>query len=236
MALIKPIHGEMSGKIGGNVYARNKGGTYVRAWADPVQPGTARQLQVRQKMANAVLAYSLIDAAKRAAWELYAANTPMVNRLGDTIYLTGQQHFCRSNVPVALAQELGSSASLVLDGPTTFGLPAQAAGLVATVGEAAGLSLAYDDSAGWANLTGSVAIIRIGRPRSPSRNFFKGPWRLTGFIDGDTAVPPVSPKVVAANALAYVVTQGQRVGIGVRVFHADGRLSTETVLDVLVGA
>ncbi len=69
MALIKPIHGEMSGSIGGNTYAHNKGGQYVRQRTIPTQPNSQRQVAIRSYMSMAIDAWlNVLDANGRALW------------------------------------------------------------------------------------------------------------------------------------------------------------------------
>lgn len=232
-----PLISEGSGKVGGVVMARNRGGLYLRAWANPLNPNSPLQQEVRAGMAYIMSIWnSALMATHRDEWELYAANTPMLNRLGDTIYLTGQQHFARSMVSCYQAALAGSGVVVVTDGPTTFGLPVAPASLVPTLSEASGLSLAYDDSQDWCDLDNSVMLVYQGRPRNPSRNYFRGPWRLAGYVDGDSVAPPSTPLVVSAANLPYTITEGQRVSLYARIRHADGRMSSKIICDGIVGA
>ena len=112
---------QMSGSIAGNTFARNRYGNYVRARTKPVNPNSALQQQVRNAMADLTTRWSsVLTAVQRTAWNLYASNTPMTNRLGETVNLTGFNHYIRSNSLL-----LRCALSLVGAGPSTFELPAQ---------------------------------------------------------------------------------------------------------------
>lgn len=93
MALIKTGGGvaAISGKTGGTVYGRNKAGAYQRNWAKPVNPGTARQTDVRSNFAGGSAAFSKLAAANVAAWNAYAAVLIRTNRQGDAYTPTGRQ-------------------------------------------------------------------------------------------------------------------------------------------------
>lgn len=93
MALIKHGGGvsAASGKIGGTVFARNKAGSYARSWAKPVNPGTARQTDVRSSFAAGSAAFSKLSANDVAAWSAYATSLSRVNRQGESYTPTGRQ-------------------------------------------------------------------------------------------------------------------------------------------------
>lgn len=237
MALIKPIHGEMSGKIGGNVYARNRGGMYVRTWAKPVQPDTPLQTAVKSYMGAAVGVWTnTLTQAQRDAWTLYAANTPVVNRLGDTVYLTGQNHFIAQYVSAIQGLVGGAACSPVLNGPTSFGMAVLPGSIALTPSEGTGLSITYDNTEEWANTDGGALLVYLGQPRSNSRVFFKGPWRFCGYVDGDSVTAPTSPLVLSPSGLPFTLTEGQRVSIAVKALAGDGRYSGRVIATNVVTA
>ncbi len=98
MALFNPILGSLRGKLGGNVFSRNRNGAYVRVKVSPVNPDTTRQ-----NTARAVLALfsdqwsSTLTQAQRDTWIAYAAGTPLVNQFGNTYFMTGAQAYIRTN-------------------------------------------------------------------------------------------------------------------------------------------
>lgn len=97
-AIISPIHGEMRGKLGGNVYSRNKSGPYVRMHAVPTNPNSARQQSTRSHLGTCATAWSNdISAVARESWNLWASMNPWLNSLGQSIYLSGMAWFCMLN-------------------------------------------------------------------------------------------------------------------------------------------
>lgn len=98
MALIKLNVGtQISGKIGGLIFASNKGGQYVKAYRKPVQPNTAKQLAVRLALSALSAFWRTLSFSVRTAWNNMSINYPYVNSIGETKYYTGQQLYCKLN-------------------------------------------------------------------------------------------------------------------------------------------
>lgn len=232
MALIKFGGGvvQMSGSIAGNTFARNRYGNYVRARTKPVNPNTARQVAVRAGLAVLTTRWSLtLTALQRTAWNLYASSVNMTNRLGETINLTGFNHYIRSNT---CAQMVGYP--LVDDGPTVFEIPEADPTLSVAASEATQvLTMGYDDTLDWATEDLAYMYFFQGTPQNPQRNFFDGPWRLIGSVGGIDPGGPVEPH---AGAAVFAIAQLQRQWIYARIQRADGRISQPFQSDGFVGA
>lgn len=98
MAIIRPIHGSMRGRIGGNVFSHNRGGDYVRLGTSPVNPNSARQQAARTILGDLAQAWeTVLTAANRATWNTYAQNHPVENSLGQEIFLTGLNWYVKIN-------------------------------------------------------------------------------------------------------------------------------------------
>lgn len=67
-------------------------------------------------------------------------------------------------------------------------------------------------------------LIQVSRPMNASINFFKGPYRIAGKVQGDSVAPPVSPEAVAA---PFAFVAGQQLALEIKVSRADGRLSAK---------
>ena len=221
MALIKFGGGvvQMAGSIGGTTFARNRYGNYARARTTPINPNTALQVAVRATLSFLTNRWSsTLTAIQRTAWNLYAANVVMTNRLGESINLSGFNHYIRSN-SILKTQAL----TLVDDGPTVFEIP-EADPTFAAIGTEAGLtiSVTFDNTLPWANEDDAFMFVFQGEPQNPQRNFFGGPWRFMNTVVGDLALPPTSPIVMPA---VFVITAGQKQWVYARIVRADGRLS-----------
>ncbi|GAI14503.1 unnamed protein product, partial [marine sediment metagenome] len=94
------------------------------------------------------------------------------------------------------------------------------------------ISVTFDNTLPWANETGAYMIKFQGQPQNPQRNFFGGPWRLMGDIDGCDTPAPSSPD---DQTPVYAIAQFQRQWIYVRITRLDGRLSEPFRADCFVG-
>ncbi len=221
MALIKFGGGviQMSGSIAGNTFARNRYGNYVRARTKPINPNTDNQVLVRAVIASLTEKWStVLTAANRTAWNLYASNVPMKNKLGEVMHLSGFNHYIRSNATRhRLAQGLANA------GPVIFELPPQDPLFAISISEATQqVTVTYDDTRDWANENQGYLWFFQGQPQNPQRNFFKGPWLFCSSVLGVAGAPPASP---AVRDVVTVCSEGQHVWFYGRIERADGRLS-----------
>ncbi len=232
MALIKFGGGvvAMSGSIAGNTFSRNRYGAYVRARTVPVNPNTARQVGVRAALAFLTTRWAqILTTNQRIAWNLYGANVNMVNKLGETINLSGFNHYIRSNVP-----RLIFGRNIVDDGPVIFELPAHDPLFAITASEAAQrLEITFSVDMNWSTETNAFLFVSQGLPQNAQRNFFGGPWRTLTGIPGEDPGPPVSPNSPSA---IFAIAEGQHLWAYGRISRADGRLSTPFRSDVFVAA
>ena len=232
MALVKYGGGivGMSGSIAGNTFARNRFGNYVRARTKPVNPNTAAQVNVRAALAYLTDRWSnTVTAVQRAAWNQYGSNVAMKNKLGETVYLTGFNHYIRSN-SIRKAQ-----VGLIIDAaPTVFELPAQDSTLSFTSSEATQvLTVAFDDTLDWIDEDDAWLFVFQGSSQNKQRNFFAGPWKFGDSEEGDAKAAPTSPLAVAA---VFPFVEGQRTWIYARISRADGRLSEPFTADAFAAA
>ena len=91
MALIKltAIVDNISGKLNGTVFAKKKGGQYMRSKSKPTNPRTAQQMAVRGAFGAISAAWRSLPEAARNAWNEIASDFPYINKLGDSKVLSG---------------------------------------------------------------------------------------------------------------------------------------------------
>lgn len=231
MALIRYGGGivQMSGSIAGDTFARNRYGNYSRARTKPTNPNTAFQQRARACVSYLTEYWNdSLSAANRAAWNTYAANVAMKNRLGETIHLSGFNHFIRSN---SVRKWYGQS--IVKAGPTDFTLPDKDVTYAIDVDSTPqNIAVTFDVNMAWATEAGAFLINRQGVPQNGCRNFFAGPWKPLGIIIGNPAglVSPV-------NFLPTVpVATGQHQWCACRISRADGRLTQVFIANAIVHA
>ena len=209
-----------SGSIGGVTVSRNRGGMYFRARAVPTNPNTPQQQAVRNNFGILSAGWSLLSAANRALWSVYAANTPVINALGDTIYLTGQQMYIRCN-----AVRLQAGLTAVSAGPTTFGMSTLTQSVPQWVDAGTqkwDVTVAATDQ--WAATTGGALIGFVSPPVPEATTSYKGPYRYAGKILGNTATPPTGVK---SFDLPYAVVDNQIVFTRLVATTSDGRLTPD---------
>lgn len=210
---------DVRGSIGGTTFARNRYGNYARNKTVPVDPASSYQTAIRATMGQVrSLWFNSCTAAQRTAWGVYATNVSMVNRIGQSIKLTGYNMFCRTNTSL-----LYNSLDPILDAPTDFSLAEQDATLAVTCSAATqNLSVAFDTDLDWVDEDDAHLLIYASRPMNPTINFFKGPYRLAGSVAGDATTAPTSPQTIA---VPFAVVAGQKVFVQARIVRADGRMS-----------
>jgi len=230
MALVKygPF-AQLSGSINGWVYSHNRSGAYVRNRSLVTNPNTAFQVEARGNFRDAVDAWTNnLDNDMRAQWETYAANTPVLNRLGDPINLSGQQMFIRSYQAIAM---VGGDAPT--GAPSIFDLGTFSPPVISASALAGELSVAFTNSDEWATAVDGFLSIKQSRPQNPTVNFFKGPWRFVGSIAG-ALIAPTSPEVL--DALYLPLIAGQKLFFEVRAINADFRVTSTSIVSTIVGA
>lgn len=213
------VYTEASGSIGGVTYSHNRGGMYTRARAIPTDPQSPQQMIIRGIVANLTSLWNnILTPAQRAAWDLYAVNVPMLNRLGEPINIGGLGHYIRSNTP-----RLQTGAARVDDGPVIFNLGEFTPPTFDTFAAATqDFSVNFTTTDGWVNEVGSFLFAYSSRTQNASINYFQGPYRYSDGIIGDLVAPPATPATLNA---AFPIVAANRTFVQIRISRADGRLT-----------
>jgi len=216
---------QLSGSVGGVVAARNAGGAYLRNRTVPVNPNSVRQQAARAAFSLFAIGWRNLTQAQRDGWIAYAVETPVLNRLGESINVSGSAQYLRTNSFRAAA-----GVFALTDAPITPGL--------STLGTFTSITVA---AAGTATvvLAGATAdfggTLQIGPPVSAGVNFFKGPFSLaarpvysaTGFAD------------VSINVAGFrygPMIESQRRFARVASADSTGRLSNSIIVPFVVTA
>lgn len=107
MALIKltAIVDNISGKLNGTVFAKNKGGHYMRSKSMPSNPRSSFQTAVRARFGAIAQLWGALTQSQRNAWNAMASEFPYKNRLGDTKILSGFALHQKLNTNLAIIGE-----------------------------------------------------------------------------------------------------------------------------------
>ncbi|MCK5609830.1 hypothetical protein KAR91_48610 [Candidatus Pacearchaeota archaeon] len=232
MALFSPgpAIADIRGSVGGTVFSKNRYGNYMRNRTVPVNPNSARQQAVRNIMGFLVNYWSQnLTVFQRASWAVYAAAVNFVNKLGNTITLTGFNQFIRSNMA---RQNCG--LSLMDDGPVVLILPPTDADFEVAIAEGTQLvTVTFDDTQPWCSEDSAYMSIHQGVPKNSATNFYGNHFRYLGKFDGSSASPIASPQTIA---VSFPVAEDQRDWCFGRIQRADGRLSVPFRDDTVVAA
>lgn len=220
MALVQYGAGivQMSGSIAGSTFARNRSGNYSRARTKPINPNSYGQVKMRAVVSFLCEYWEQdLSSAQRAAWGVYASTVAMKNKLGQAIYLSGFNHFIRTN-----SGRKFQHLSIVDAAPTNFTLADKDPTISIDVDESPQvITVTFDINMDWVSDTGAYMHLRQGLPQRGTRNYFMGPWRNVGLILGSgtpwTTPVPFTP--------VFAVASGQRQWCCFRICRSDGRLS-----------
>lgn len=211
---------QISGSIAGNVFARNKSGNYVRPRTKPVNPKSTRQEAARTVVSMLTQYWhEELTAQQRGLWGNYADAVNWLNRLGETIHLSGFNHFIRSN-----AVRLKIGGEIYPSGPTTLSLAEKDETLVCTEENIAAQTFTFtfnDENWGSGEEDKKAMLLYMGKPQLDSRQTFHGPLRYMDHVDvteggagtGDYVAP-------------YSFALGQKVWFRARIHLEGARTST----------
>lgn len=238
MALVKygATVSQLSGSIGGIVYARNKGGAYIRTRTSPTQPNSELQVGARTLFSGAVNTWTnVLTPGERTAWNAYASAIPYTDVFGETRYYSGQQRYVQCYVALV---NCGGTPVTAATAPSIFtaaeivGSDALAVNQGATV---ANSTVSIVNSTGPSDVAaGDKLLIHIGGPITAAKNYFNGPWRYAA--SGVYATGGKYPDIVATDPWARTLAVGGRLAIYWRVLKADNRISNVARKIVTIGA
>lgn len=186
-----------SGRIGNTVFARNRGGAYVRNYVRPVNPATAAQVIVRAAHSSLVAGWSnqaAVDVDQQQAFADYSVANPQPNRVGLTTVLPPLSMYLKMNMPRQL-----NALPLVADPPTGVPLTIDwnqgAFGVTGTIG---GQPQVAFGAADWVDQDDAACLVFISPPQSVSKYFYKGKYNFAGSILGDGTTAPTSPATLGS--------------------------------------
>lgn len=87
------IVGALSGRLGDVVYAHSRDGLVVRQFTQPTDPGTARQVLMRDALQSANTEWASLSLSDRSVWMNYGNVVKVANRFGVRRLITGREHF-----------------------------------------------------------------------------------------------------------------------------------------------
>ena len=163
-----------------------------------------------------------LDGALRAAWDMYAAQVPKTDALGQTMFITGFNWYVACNTPRLQASKPRVDIAPVIFNQTMLS-PVSFNAITPS-----DYVVTFNNTDEWAGAIGGFLFLFAGGPTNDTIQFYKGPFaRLApGFING-AVVPPASPNTQTKLPEFNV---GQKLWLRVIASAADGRLSAPQIL------
>ncbi len=217
------ILADASGALGGLVASHNRGGQYLRARVVPTNPSSGPQVEIRTIFGNLASAWQTITKVQQDAWSTYAINVPVTDSMGDPLTLTGQQMYVRCNTA-----RIQAGLSRVDDGPTVFSLDSLSPVVIAPTAAADLYTVTFEATDAWVDEDDAGLLIYGSRELADTINFFKGPYRFQGIIEGDATTAPTSPDVSITSVFA--LTEGNVIYNRALSVRADGRISATQLI------
>jgi len=113
--------GELSGKMGGMVFSRNKSGQYIRKYAIPVNPNTGAQLTARASFAGAVGSFHSLTPAEKTLWQNFAQTAFNPKQGINTGQFSGINAYTAYNQAVIHSNKFKTSPTIAVNGSPLAG-------------------------------------------------------------------------------------------------------------------
>lgn len=167
------------GKLGGQVFSKNRSGAYIRTKVTPSNPQTQAQAQVRSNLATLSTGWNSLTAAQIAQWNASVDDWASTDVFGDIKKPTGKNLYVKLNVNL-----LNSGQSIVATPPAKIELPALVD--IDAVLDTDNYAL---DINGLPIFADGVYQIEACAPVSRGVNFVKNKFRVIAYRTQATAVP-----------------------------------------------
>lgn len=169
-----------SGKIGGHVASRNRGGAYFRTKVTPVNPQSTYQNEVRSRLTELSQAWRGLTQAQRDAWNAAVQDFARTDIFGDIRNPSGAQLYQRLNNNLAQVGQAAISTPPAVEEVPTVVIGTLTLNLTGPVGTLA-LSGAVP--------AGVSAVVDATMSLSPGKSFVKSEYRRIGVYAAATASP-----------------------------------------------
>lgn len=214
---------DASGKLGGQVFSKNRGGAYIRTKSTPLNPQTSAQMAIRGIFASISSAWSGLSEASRQSFNNLVSSYARTDIFGDLRNPSGKNLFQRLNQNL----EISGQAQITVCGQPQE-VPFANLSEVALNDAAAQINLTYDGVT-----SGSKVVVWATPPLSAGTSFVKNKLRQIAVLDGQ---PGDTQNVGAAYIAKFgAFEDGSNIYFGVRVINANGQASPlETIKAVSV--
>lgn len=205
------------GKLGGQVFSKNRSGAIVRTKVSPVNPQSVSQSRVRNIFGSLSSAWRNLAEVDRLAWIAQATTTVKTNIFGDNYNTTGKNLFVSLNSNLGTC---GLPAILTPAEPQPTGYVDQLEGVYDIAGEEFSITRVLNDVP-----AGSYLVFEATAPSSAGIYNFKGKYKVFLVV---LASATVTPELYynAYNEKFGNPAEGQKIGFRVKIVTPAGNAST----------
>ena len=213
-----------SGKLGGHVASKNRGGTYFKTKVTPVNPQSTFQTVNRAYFAMLSQGWSSLTAAQIRGWNEAVELFRYTNVFGDLKTLSGKALYQKLNQNLLITGQ-----STISDAPEPQEVPAPIAITAPGVVSPASFSI---DTTG--DTTGSVLYARATPVLSAGTSFIKNRLREIAIETGGS---DVSIDIQAAYTARFEApAAGDNIWVAVKAVNAIGQASPEIKAQAIISA
>lgn len=206
------------GKLGGQVFSKNRSGAYVRTKVTPSNPRSARQSLVRQSLGAISASWSGLSNAQINTWTNAVSAWVGTNIFGDNVAPSGKTLFVKLNLNLA-----NVGLPPITSAPPKLDMPLMGEPLVF-----------FNIPTGYTTLTeigippDAKLIISATPKLSRGTRFYKGKFRQIAVIDADIAD---GYEVGTPYAAKFgTITQGDNIAFEFKFVLENGQMSVPQVV------
>lgn len=210
------------GKLGGQVFSKNRGGSYIRTKVTPSNPQTQAQAQVRSNLATLSTGWNGLTADQIAQWNGSVDDWTSTDVFGDIKKPTGKNLYVKLNVNL-----LNSGQPTVANPPAKIDLPA-------LVDIDADVTTATNtlEIAGLPVFADGVYQIEACAPVPRGVNFVKNKFRVISYETQATAgIVDVSASYIAKFGL---VANAENIFFRIRAIGENGQAGVPLVIKATI--
>ena len=160
------------GKVGGQVFSKNRSGAYVKNKSTPTNGQTLRQTFIRQLLGAISQAWSALSISNRASFNNAVESWSKTDIFGDARNPTGKNLFTALNLNL-----VNSGQAQITSAPEKVEMPVLSVTSVTNSGTV--LTVVADD-----DLPEGQVIVMATAPQTLGTSYFKGKFRQIGVIAG----------------------------------------------------
>jgi len=204
---------DASGKLGGQVFSKNRGGSYVRTKVTPINPQSVAQSAIRSIFASISQGWSALTDAQRQSWNAAVDSYGKTDVFGDIRNPSGKNLFQRLNQNLAISNQTG----LVVVGlPDAIPLANPSTALLDSANNEIGIQTSGD-------VTGSMVVVWATPPLSAGTRFVRNRLRQIAVITGGDEIEYLVSDEYINKFGAF--TNTDNIYFGMKVINSNGQAS-----------